>query len=54
MKKKGHTPITRVKNPEPEVNDPDWVINLWLWIFYSSYGGVTFFFHNSFIFEKKD
>ena len=26
MKKKGHTPITRVKNPEPEVNDPDWVI----------------------------
>ena len=26
MKKKGHTPITRVKNPEPEVTDPDWVI----------------------------
>ena len=26
MKKKGHTPITRVKNPEPDVNDPDWVI----------------------------
>jgi len=26
MKKKGHTPITKVKNPEPEVNDPDWVI----------------------------
>jgi uncharacterized protein (TIGR03643 family) len=26
MKKKGHTPITRVKNPEPNVNDPDWVI----------------------------
>ena len=26
MKKKGHTPITRVKNPEPDVTDPDWVI----------------------------
>ena len=26
MKKKGHTPITRVKNPEPDVNDPDWII----------------------------
>ena len=26
MKKKGHTPITKVKNPEPDVNDPDWVI----------------------------
>ena len=26
MKKKGHTPITRVKNPEPEVNDPDWIV----------------------------
>ena len=26
MKKKGHTPITRVKNPEPDVNDPDWVV----------------------------
>jgi len=26
MKKKGHTPITRVKNPEPKVNDPDWII----------------------------
>ena len=26
MKKKRNTPITRVKNPEPEVNDPDWVI----------------------------
>ena len=26
MKKKGHIPITKVKNPEPEVNDPDWVI----------------------------
>ena len=26
MKKKSHTPITKVKNPEPEVNDPDWVI----------------------------
>ena len=26
MKKKGHTPITRVKNPEPSVESPDWVI----------------------------
>ena len=26
MKKKGHTPITRVKNPEPHIDDPDWVI----------------------------
>ena len=26
MKKKGHTPITRVKNPEPNVERPDWVI----------------------------
>ncbi len=26
MKKKGHTPITRTKNPEPNINDPDWVI----------------------------
>ena len=26
MKKKGHTPITRVKNPEPKVESPDWVI----------------------------
>ena len=27
MKKKGHTPITRVKNPEPPSDhDPDWVI----------------------------
>ena len=26
MKKKGHTPIIRVKNPEPNINDPDWVI----------------------------
>ena len=26
MKKKGHTPITRVKNPEPNINDPDWII----------------------------
>ena len=25
MKKKGHTPITRVKNPEPNINDPDQV-----------------------------
>ena len=26
MKKKGRIPITRVKNPEPDINDPDWVI----------------------------
>ena len=26
MKKKGHTPITRVKNPEPNTESPDWVI----------------------------
>ena len=26
MKKKGHGPVTRVKNPEPNVEDPDWVI----------------------------
>jgi hypothetical protein len=26
MKKKGHRPITRVKNPEPKMDDPDWVI----------------------------
>ena len=26
MKKKGHTPITRVKNPEPPIDDPDWII----------------------------
>ena len=26
MKKKGRIPITRVKNPEPDVTDPDWVI----------------------------
>ena len=26
MKKKSHTPITRVKNPEPEIESPDWVI----------------------------
>ena len=26
MKKKGHTPITRVNNPKPNVNDPEWVI----------------------------
>ena len=25
-KKKGHTPITRVKNPEPHISDPDWII----------------------------
>ena len=26
MKKKGHTPVTKVKNPEPDINGPDWVI----------------------------
>ena len=26
MKKKGRIPITMVKNPEPDINDPDWVI----------------------------
>ena len=26
MKKKGHRPVTRVKNPEPDHEDPDWVI----------------------------
>ena len=26
MKKKGHTPVTRVKNPEPNIDDPDWII----------------------------
>ena len=26
MKKKVTPPITRVKNPEPNINDPDWVI----------------------------
>ena len=26
MKKKGHRPVTRVKNPEPHVESPDWVI----------------------------
>ena len=26
MKKKGHTPVTKVKNPEPDINNPDWVI----------------------------
>ena len=26
MKKKSHIPITRVKNPEPNIDDPDWVI----------------------------
>ena len=26
MKKKGHTPITRVKNPEPPIDDPEWII----------------------------
>ena len=26
MKKKGRIPVTRVKNPEPDLTDPDWVI----------------------------
>ena len=26
MKKKGHPPVTKVKNPEPDINNPDWVI----------------------------
>ena len=26
MKKKGYTPVTKVKNPEPSIDDPDWVI----------------------------
>ena len=26
MKKKGRIPVTRVKNPEPDIADPDWVI----------------------------
>ena len=26
MKKKGQIPIMRVKNPEPHIDDPDWVI----------------------------
>ena len=26
MKKKGRTSITRVKNPEPHISDPDWII----------------------------
>ena len=26
MKKKGHRPVTRVKNPEPSAESPDWVI----------------------------
>jgi len=26
MKKKCHTPVTRVKNPEPNTNDPNWII----------------------------
>ena len=26
MKKKGHRPGTRVKNPEPHAESPDWVI----------------------------
>ena len=26
MKKKGRRPITKVKNPEPHIDDPDWII----------------------------
>ena len=26
MKKKGHTPVTRYKNPEPNIDDPNWII----------------------------
>ena len=26
MKKKGNIPVTRVKNPEPAIDDPDWII----------------------------
>ena len=26
MKKKGHRPITKLKNPEPKMDDPDWII----------------------------
>ena len=26
MKKKGHRPVTRVKNPEPHINDHNWII----------------------------
>ena len=26
MRKKGHRPLTRVKNPEPNIESPDWVV----------------------------
>ena len=26
MKKKGNIQVTRVKNPEPSIDDPDWII----------------------------
>ena len=26
MKKKGNRPVTKVKNPEPPIDDPDWII----------------------------
>ena len=26
MKKKGNIPVTRFKNPEPPIDDPDWII----------------------------
>ena len=26
MKKKGHTPVTKVKNPEPNIDHPDWIV----------------------------
>ena len=26
MKKKGHTLVTKVKNPEPNIDPPDWIV----------------------------
>ena len=26
MKKKGYSPVTKVKNPEPKIDDQDWII----------------------------
>ena len=26
MKKKGNRPVTKAKNPEPPIDDPDWII----------------------------
>ena len=34
-------------------DDPIWIFNFWLWIFDLSDWPMTFFFHNSFIFEKN-